>query len=96
MAFSRSTVLRCARACVSSLSQGGLAEMIEGLEGEIAGLKKDVVQLENVCEGLLTREAAKDKGYEEPDLEVKALEAEQQQLQDLIATLKPSKPEKGK
>ena len=79
-----------------SAPQGGLAEAIEQLEGDIASLKNNVAQLDNECEGLLHREALKEKAYEEANKEVKDLEAEQQQLQDLIATLKPSKPEKGK
>ena len=76
--------------------QGQLAEMIELLEGEIAGLKKTVTHLENVCEGLLHREALKEEEYEQANKEVTDLEAEKQQLTDLIAILKPSKPEKGK
>ena len=77
-------------------TKGQLAETIEVLEGQIATLKKDVGQLENVCEGLLHREAIKEDGYAERPKEIVDLEAEKQQLTDLIATLKPSKPEKGK
>jgi dynein light intermediate chain len=77
-------------------TKGQLAEMIEGLEGEIAGLKKEVAHLEDTCEGLAHRESLKEATYEEQPKEILDLEAEKQQLTDLIATLKPSKPEKGK
>ena len=77
-------------------SKGMLAEGIETLEGEIAGLKKEVSQLENVCEGLEYRVSLKEAEYEHTPKETLELEAEKQQLTDLIATLKPSKPEKGK
>jgi dynein light intermediate chain len=76
--------------------KGDLAEQIEGLEGEIANLKKEVSHLESLCEGLAFREAEKAKEYEETAKEVIDLQAEQQQLQDLLVTLRPSKPEKGK
>lgn len=76
--------------------QGQLAETIEQLEGQIAGLKKTVGHLENTVEGLLHREALKEAEYEERPKEIVDLEAEKQQLTDLITTLKPSKPEKGK
>jgi dynein light intermediate chain, axonemal len=76
--------------------KGDLAEQIEGLEGEIAGLKKEVAHLESLCEGLAFREAEKAKEYEETAKEIIDLQAEQQQLQDLLVTLRPSKPEKGK
>ena len=78
------------------LTKGELAETIEALEGGIALLKKEVGGLENTCEGLLHREALKEAEYEEASKEILELEAEKQQLTDLIATLKPSKPEKGK
>ena len=77
-------------------TKGQLAEMVEGLEGEITELKKQVGDLENVCEGLLHREAIKEAEYENENKEIEDLKAEQQQLNDLITTLKPSKPEKGK
>jgi len=76
--------------------KGQLAETIEALEGEISALKKNVTDLENVCEGLAHREALKEEEYESTNKEITDLEAEKQQLTDLIATLKPSKPEKGK
>ena len=77
-------------------TKGQLAELIESLEGEIASLKKEVGHMEDVCEGLAHREALKAAAYEGPNKEIGDLEAEKQQLTDLIATLKPSKPEKGK
>jgi chromosome segregation ATPase len=76
--------------------QGELAERIEQYEGEIAALKKTVGDLDNTCEGLLHREALKAAEYDERPKEIVDLEAEKQQLTELIATLKPSKPEKGK
>ena len=41
-------------------------------------------------------EAEKERGYEEENAEIMALQAEQKQLQDLLVALRPSKPEKGK
>ena len=76
--------------------KGELAGVIEALEGEIASLKTEVTQLENVCEGLSHREALKEASYAERPKEIVDLEAEKQQLTDLITCLKPSKPEKGK
>ena len=52
--------------------------------------------MEDTCEGLAHRESLKEATYEEQPKEILDLEAEKQQLTDLIATLKPSKPEKGK
>ena len=77
-------------------TKGSLGETIEAMEGEIAALKKSVEHLEGVCEGLIYREALKAAEYENVNQEIVDLEAEKQQLTDLIATLKPSKPEKGK
>ena len=89
--------MRLARRLTQALEiKGVLAETIEALEGEIAALKKSVAHLENTCEGLLHREALKIDEYAERPKEILDLEAEKQQLTDLIATLKPSKPEKGK
>ena len=76
--------------------KGDLAEQIEGLEGEIAALKKEVSHLEALCESLAFREADQAKVYEETPKEILDLQAEQQQLKDLLVTLRPSKPEKGK
>jgi len=76
--------------------KGQLGEAIEHLEAEIAGLKKTVGDLENTCEGLLHREGLKEAEYGEEPKEIVDLKTERQQLTDLIATLKPSKPEKGK
>ena len=76
--------------------KGDLAEQIEGLEGEIAALKKEVGHLEALCESLAFREADQAKVYEETPKEILDLQAEQQQLKDLLVTLRPSKPEKGK
>jgi len=76
--------------------KGNLAEEIEELEGGIAGLKKEVEHWESLCESVTHREAEKEAEYEEPSKEILDLQAEQQQLQDLLVTLRPSKPEKGK
>ena len=52
--------------------------------------------MSRLCEGLEFREAEKERGYEEENAEIMALQAEQKQLQDLLVALRPSKPEKGK
>ena len=80
----------------SRLTKGGLAEDIERLEGEIAALKEEVLHLANLCESLETREAEREVSYEERPKEIVELELEQQQLNDLLVALRPSKPEKGK
>ena len=90
---------RLGRRAASSLLQdhaaGSLTD-IEALEAEIAGLHTEVGRLSRLCEGLEFREAEKERGYEEENAEIMALQAEQKQLQDLLVALRPSKPEKGK
>ena len=86
-----------ARPLVKARNERKAAEVdMQALQNRIALLKKEVGGLENTCEGLLHREALKEAEYEEASKEILELEAEKQQLTDLIATLKPSKPEKGK
>ena len=63
---------------------------------EISGLKTEVAYLADMCESLEAREAERELSYEERPQDVLDLEAEQQQLRDLLAALLPSKPEKGK
>ena len=75
--------------------KGQLAERIEELEGEITALQKQVGDLDNLCEGLAHRKEIKEEVYEEANPEKTALEAEKQQLEDLIKTLLPAKPVKG-
>ena len=94
--FEASIQFGSAKLTQGTARKGDLAEQIEGLEGEIAALKKEVAHLESLCEGLAFREAEKAKEYEETAKEVIDLQAGQQQLQDLLVTLRPSKPEKGK
>ena len=79
-----------------TLTKGDLAAAIEELEGEIAGLKKEVGHVDALCESLAHREKQKEAEFEEASKEILDLQAEQQQLQDLLVTLRPSKPEKGK
>ena len=80
----------------SKLTKGDLDDAIETLEGEITGLRQEAHHLACLCEGLEAREAEKELGYEERPKEIVDLEQEQQQLKDLLTTLRPSKAADGK
>ena len=78
------------------LDENDSAEAIEQLEGDITGLRQEAHHFICLCESLEAREAEKELNYEERPKEVVDLEQEQQQLKDLLTTLRPSKAEKAK
>lgn len=83
----------------SKLSQavrvkGDLEERRSLLEQHISATKTEVQRLKELCEGLEHRADQKEKAYEIRDNEVIDLTAEKQQLDDLLKTLRLSKPEK--
>lgn len=94
--FGHSTLFGDRKLSQSKLTKGDLAGAIEAYEMEISGLKTEVAYLADMCESLEAREAERELSYEERPQDVLDLEAEQQQLRDLLAALLPSKPEKGK
>ena len=75
--------------------KGQLAETIESLEAQIATLTAEGKHQLSLCEGLEHREEVKAKAYEAEDKEIADLQAEQQQLKDLLVVLRLSKPEGG-
>jgi len=76
-------------------TKGDLEERIAVLDREIAALRANVVELQNLCESLEQREEQKAKQYEVKDKEEVDLVTEKQQLEELLAVLRLSKPEKG-
>jgi len=76
------------------VTKGDLAQQVEDLEAEIAEQHRSIDKLTSLCESLEAREEAKAAVYEEVDKEITDLQAEQQQLEDLLAVLKLSKPDK--
>jgi len=75
-------------------TKGELAQHVEDLESEITELHKEIEKLTSLCESLEFREEQKALVYEEVDKEITDLQSEQQQLEDLLAVLKLSKPDK--
>ena len=76
-------------------TKGDLEGEIAALDEEISALRANVADLQNLCESLEHREEQKAKLYEVKDKEEADLEAEQQQLQELLAVLRLSKPDKA-
>ena len=74
--------------------KGDLEERVADLDAQIAALRANVVELQNLCESLEHREEQKAKVYEVKDKEEVDLATEKQQLEELLAVLRLSKPEK--
>jgi len=75
-------------------SKGDLEEQVAGLEGENHGLTAEAKHLTELCEALEHRADQKAKAYEVKNKEVTELTKERQQLEDLLAVLRLSKPDK--
>jgi len=75
-------------------TKGDLEDEIAALDAEIAALRTNVAELQNLCESLEYREEQKAKVYEVKDKEEVDLATEKQQLEELLAVLRLSKPEK--
>jgi len=75
-------------------TKGDLEALIAALDSEIATLRANVSELQDLCESLEQREEQKAKVYEVKDKEEVDLATEKQQLEDLLAVLRLSKPEK--
>ena len=76
-------------------TKGDLESQIYTLDEEISGLRANVADLQNMCESLEHREEQKAKLFEVKDKEEVDLASEKQQLEDLLAVLRLSKPEKS-
>mmetsp|Transcript_32181 Transcript_32181/g.55008 ORF Transcript_32181/g.55008 Transcript_32181/m.55008 type:complete len:363 (+) Transcript_32181:90-1178(+) len=77
-------------------TKGDLEGQIAALDVEISALKAKVLDMQNLCESLEHRAEQKAKVYEVKDKEEVDLATEKQQLEDLLAVLRLSKPEKPK
>jgi len=75
--------------------KGDLESRISTLDEEISTLRANVVDLQNLCESLEHREEQKAKLFEIKDKEEVDLATEKQQLEDLLAVLRLSKPDKA-
>jgi len=76
-------------------TKGDLESRISTLDEEISTLRASVADLQNLCESLEHREEQKAKLYEVKDKEEVDLATEKQQLEDLLAVLRLSKPDKA-
>merc|ERR1712060_21151 len=74
--------------------KGDLEEQIKNLEDQLKALTAEAKQLTDLCESLEYRAEQKAKASEVKDKEIVDLTAEKQQLEDLKAVLKLSKPQK--
>ena len=80
--------------CGSVDTKGDLEGQIAALEKEIEVLKAEVASLEALCVSLEYREEQKAKAYEVRDKELIELSAEKTGLEQLLAVLRASKPDK--